>query len=112
MRFRAWVAAPVCSVVVAFTGCSASSDPRNPSTETPQAGGSAERSAAAAAEPQPGTCWAVPAASVVDQDYWFDDSAQVPCTEPHTTETVMAFSLPEPTIAEAVKALNFCDRHV
>ena len=31
---------------------------------------------------------------------------------PHTTETVFAFSLPEPTIAEAEKALNFCDRHV
>ena len=112
MRFRAWMAAAVCSVVVAFTGCSGSSDPRNPSTETPQAGGSAERSATVAAEPQPGTCWAVPAASVVDQEYWFDDSAQVPCTEPHTTETAMSFSLPEPTIAEAMKALNFCDRHV
>ena len=54
----------------------------------------------------------MPSGSVVDQQYWFDDSARVPCTEPHTTETVMAFSLPEPTIAEAEKALNFCDRHV
>ncbi len=54
----------------------------------------------------------MPAASVVDQNYWFDDSAQVPCTEPHTTETVFVFSLPEPTIAEALKNLNSCVDHV
>jgi hypothetical protein len=49
---------------------------------------------------------------VVDQEYWFDDSARVPCTDPHTTETVFVFSLPEATIAEAVKNLNSCDDHV
>src|SRR4051812_49256805 len=104
MGSRAWVVTAVCFVAV--TGCSGSSDTQTSSAETPQAGGSAERSAAAADKPLPGTCWAVPAASVVDQQYWFDDSARVPCTEPHTTETVIAFSLPEPTIAGAKKSLE------
>ena len=36
-----------------------------------------------------GHCWAVPAASAVDQQYLYDDSARVPCTEPHTTETAL-----------------------
>ena len=75
MRYRAWVAAAACSLFVAFAGCGGSSDTRNTSAETPQAAESAEtpqaaesaeESAAAAGEPQPGTCWAVPAASLVD----------------------------------------------
>ena len=38
---------------------------------------------------------------MTDPNYWFDDSAQVPCTNPHTTETVITYSLAEPTIKEA-----------
>ena len=109
MRYRAWVAAAVCSVAVAFTGCSGSSDTRThrPRRRRPPR---APRAVGSGGGPAPaGHLLGGAAASVVDQQYWFDDSARVPCTEPHTTETVIAFSLPEPTIAEAEKALNFCD---
>ena len=50
----------------------------------------------------------MPAASAVDPQYWFDDSAQVPCTSPHTTETVTTYSLAEPTIDEAERLVHYC----
>ena len=55
----------------------------------------------AATRPEPGTCWNVPAELATNEDYWFDDSARVPCTEPHTTETAQVLELSAPTIAEA-----------
>ena len=116
MRVRAWVVAAGCAVAVVVTGCTGSSDSGSSSGETSQVdegtGGSTDPSAAEAGRPERGTCWAVPASSVADQEYWFDDSARVPCTEPHTTETVMTFGLPEPTVDDALEALTFCERHV
>ena len=41
-------------------------------------------------------------------DYWFDDSARVPCTEPHTTETAQVLELSAPTIAEAKQEAATC----
>ena len=54
----------------------------------------------AATQPEVGTCWNVPPRLLV-ADYWFDDSARVPCTEPHTTETAQVLELSAPTIAQA-----------
>ena len=45
---------------------------------------------------------------MTDLDYWFDDSPQVPCTSPHTTETVTTYSLAEPTIDEAERLAHYC----
>jgi len=113
----------VSAVFVTFTGCSGSSDTPDTSdrpTETPRATEtpqptetsrdteSATRSAAAATEPEPGTCWKVPAAAFSDTNYWFDDSARVPCTDPHSTETVVTYSLAEPTIDEAKRLAHYC----
>jgi hypothetical protein len=117
MRYRKWMVAALGAVSTALTGCSGTSDGPNASvtasTEqsaaaTPKASETSERPAAAAAEPEPGTCWAVPAASVTDHGYWFDDSAQVSCTDPHTTETVTTYSLAEPTIEEAERLVHYC----
>lgn len=58
--------------------------------------------------PDVGTCWAVPAEAVIDPGYWFDDSSTVPCSEPHTTETVEVLRLSEPTIAEGKEARGAC----
>jgi len=44
----------------------------------------------------------------VDPHYWFDASPQVPCTDPHTTETVITYSLAEPTIEEAERLVHYC----
>jgi hypothetical protein len=98
-RHRAGIAAAVGVVSVALTGCSGSS---------PQPAESAQRSPTAAGEPQPGTCWVVPATSVADSDVRFDDSLQVPCTDRHTTETVTTYSLAEPSIDEAERLLLDC----
>src|SRR3954465_14284981 len=117
MRYRKWIVGAVAAVSIALTGCSGTSDRPNASATasaersaaaTPKASETTERSAAAAAEPQPGTCWAVRASSVTDRGYWFDDSAQVSCTDPHTTETVITYSLAEPTIDEAERLGHYC----
>jgi hypothetical protein len=57
--------------------------------------------------PDEGTCWAVPA-DEPDNHHWFDDSPTVPCTEPHTSETVSVLPLTEPTIAEAKETAAAC----
>ena len=49
----------------------------------------------------------MPSDAVTDPDY-FDDSSRVPCSEPHTTETVEVLRLSEPTIAEAKEATGAC----
>ncbi len=71
-------------------------------------GAAEDQSAVAAALPDRGTCWAVPADAVADPDYWFDGSAPVACTEPHTTQTAWVFSLEEPTVAEAEELAVTC----
>ncbi|MBA2955286.1 hypothetical protein GON03_13180 [Nocardioides sp. MAH-18] len=66
--------------------------------------------------PAVGTCWLVPPASSGspdDQDYWRDDSPQVPCSEEHTTETVAVWTVSEPTVAAATeKAEELCGNQV
>jgi hypothetical protein len=47
--------------------------------------------------PERGTCWAVAPETMDDLDFWYDDSPQVPCTEEHTTETVVTFTVADPT---------------
>jgi len=93
MRSRARLAAAAGVVSLALAGCEGSTDPERQLGESPEA--------AAGGTPEVGTCWAVPAASAFDAQYWFDDSARVPCTEPHTTQTALAVPLAEPTIAAA-----------
>ena len=54
-----------------------------------------------------GTCWAIPQERLTP-DYWFDDSPQVPCTEPHTAETAHVYELDEPTVKEASDLADNC----
>ena len=89
MRPRIWLPAAVAAVSLTLLGCGGS-------------GGSDEGSAPEGS-PEQGTCWAVPAHSAVDWEYWVDDSPQVPCSEPHTTETAAVVPLKKPTVAEAKK---------
>jgi hypothetical protein len=42
-------------------------------------------------------------------DHWFDPSAVVSCSEPHTTETVAAWRLREPTVNEAMGYGGLCE---
>jgi Septum formation len=64
------------------------------------------------AAPDDGTCWTVPADDAVDPDYWFDDSPTVPCSEPHTSETVSVQRLTNPTVADAKEMSDRCTEEV
>jgi Septum formation len=57
--------------------------------------------------PGVGTCWAIPEERLTPE-YWFDDSPQVACTEPHTTETAQVYELDEPTVKEASDFAEIC----
>ena len=57
--------------------------------------------------PARGTCWQVEA-SRLTETYWFDDSPRVPCSSPHTMETVLTYDLDEPTIAKAQELAPVC----
>ena len=87
---------------------SAASTDRADAAGSPTAASAEDQSAVAVGWPDKGTCWAVPADAVADQDYWFDDSEPVACTEPHTTQTAYVFPLEEPTIAAAETMADAC----
>ena len=78
---RAWVAVFVTAGVLA-TGCDASTDSQEESTSSPAASSTSTDIAASRDAPEVGTCWRIPADRLTP-DYWFDDSPQVPCTQPH-----------------------------
>jgi hypothetical protein len=103
----AWVAAlAAASALVA--GCDASTDSDQDPAGSPAASSTSTADEALRDAPEVGTCWQLPNDDLIDPDYWFDDSPQVPCTEPHNTETAYVFGLNEPT-AEAAEALvNAC----
>ena len=89
-------------LAIALGGCSdGDSDKQaDPSTGSSAANPTASESNADAGlvgAPEIGTCWQVPPAKAGDEEYWFDGSPQVPCTERHTTQTVAVYSLDEPT---------------
>jgi hypothetical protein len=102
MGSRVWLPAIVAGLafILAVPGCDSSDEE---STEAVD-----DHPAALVGAPDEGTCWSVPADSAADPDYWFDDSREVPCTEPHTTETVSVLRLTEPSIAEAKEAGSTC----
>ena len=91
MGTRAWPPATVAALSLALLGCDSSADH---------------------AAPDDRTCWTVPADDAVDDDYWFDDSFKVSCTEPHTTETVSVHQLTNPTVAEAKEMAGRCREEV
>ena len=64
------------------------------------------------AAPERGDCWAVPSRLATDPDHWSDDSPQVPCSEPHTTETVLSYPLDEPTREAAEEYVDRCGEAV
>lgn len=57
--------------------------------------------------PTRNTCWRVPPEHL-RPDYWFDASAQVPCSSRHDTQTAGAFTVPEPTVAMAKQVSDDC----
>jgi hypothetical protein len=92
---------------VLASGCDASTDSGEESASSPTASGASTDVAALRDAPEVGTCWRIPA-DTLTPDYWFDDSPQVPCTEPHTTETVEVYELDEPTVKEAMDLADVC----
>ena len=52
----------------------------------------------------------MPPATAADQDYWFDDSPQVPCNERHTLETVAVYPLASATPELALEQEAACDQ--
>jgi Septum formation len=104
---RIWLPATVAALSLTLASCDSSADPDDQAARSPETTTSADRSAALVGAPEDGTCWTVPA-DAADLNYWFDDSPTVPCTEPHTTETVLVLRLTEPTIAEAKQGFGTC----
>jgi hypothetical protein len=90
MGNRVWLPATV-AALLALLGCDGSADH---------------------AAPDEGTCWAVATDDAVDHDYWFDDSAEVACTEPHTSETVSVLGLEDPTATDAREMAERCKQDV
>jgi Septum formation len=106
---RIWLPVTVAALSLTLAGCDSSADPDEQAARSPDTT-SADHSAALVGAPEDGTCWTVPAD--VGADYWFDDSPTVPCTEPHTTETVLVLRLTEATIAEAKQGVGTCFERV
>lgn len=105
MPFRV-IAVPALTVpMVLLAGCDSSSPP--PSSADSATWSSGDSHADSGAEsalrdaPEVGTCRAVPAGKALSHRYWFDDSPVVPCSEPHTTETVLVVELDSPTPKQA-----------
>lgn len=109
--------------LLAVTGCGGSEASMPPPAGTTtassveEAGSSpnpatGDAASSAVAAPERGTCWAIPSESALDPDHWFDDSAAVPCSEPHTTQTAWVLSLTEPTIEQATDMATVCWNHV
>jgi len=97
MRARTRLATAVGAISLAVAGCGGS-DPEDQEGETPTAGGA----------PEVGTCWAVDAALALDQQYLYDDSAQVPCTESHTTETAVTVPVADFEAATLERVVDGC----
>jgi hypothetical protein len=85
------------------SACDASTDPDEES-----AGSSTSDDVALRDAPGVGTCWRIPDDAITDPDYWFDDSPQVRCTEPHNSETAFVFPLDEPTVERAKGLADAC----
>jgi hypothetical protein len=107
MRTRAWLLGTVAVLCFGLAGCDSSDDDSAPSpldtTLTMP-----EHSAALVDAPAEGTCWRIPADNVADDNYWFDDSRQVPCSKPHTAETVDVLRLNEASVVDARQAAGLC----
>ena len=91
MGFRTWRAATVVVLSLALSGCGGGDDH------------STAQRRRRCAQPDVGTCWAVPPKEANDHNHWFDDSPTVPCNKPHNAETVTLLVLTKPTVAEAKK---------
>ena len=101
-------AALAVTFALALAGCTGSpaADPEAPDS-TP---GLHEISVDVEDGPLEGTCWTVANSNddPIDPDFWFDDSPRVPCSEPHTTQTVRVLRLQEPTLAAAREEADVC----
>jgi hypothetical protein len=103
LSITAWVAVLV-AVGALVSACGASTDSEEDSAGSPAASSTPADEVALRDAPEVGTCWRLRYEDLRVTAYWFDDSPQVPCTEPHNTETAYVYALDEPT-AEAAKAL-------
>ena len=62
--------------------------------------------------PAVGTWWQVPPVNAGDEEYRFDGSPQVPCTERHTTQTVAVYPREKPTPQIAPEEDRACAEEV
>src|SRR5688572_8406819 len=115
MRLRRWSPAVTLMTLLTLltlliTSCTGTSAPESGSgpRETPRHAEGTDASSAAPAVPQPGTCRLGAEEKLTSPDYWFDDSLEVPCTEPHNLETAGTVLLTEATVAEVKKHRDDC----
>ena len=92
-RTRAAALGVVLVALVALAGCRAGGESRERAGALP---------AGSDQVPLVGTCWAVPARAAMRTPY-ADGDAPVPCRRPHTTETVFASGLDEPSPRRALE---------
>jgi len=109
MRSRV-VSAVIAATAMLATACSSSSDStteQKPSSTPTSAAASATEAAAMRGAPQVGTCWNIPP-SGFKAGHRFNDSPEVACTKPHTTETVYVQKVPDPTVQAANDFQDSC----
>jgi hypothetical protein len=102
------VAGLVLAVLVALALVQHDRDRSSPGPITKQTTTATAGAAAGPPPPATGTCWTVPADRTSTGQVEHDDSQQVPCAQPHTTETVATFTLSAPTAAEAAQVGDSC----
>lgn len=110
-RRRAGAAAGVAALVVGVATGLAVLD-RGVDSDRPLPAPRPTPTADAGAVPAParGTCWAVQPRVAPEPGHVSDGSPRVPCTEPHTTETVASFVLDQPTAEGAAGTSETCHR--
>ena len=118
LLFRAALRAAAVTVVVVALGACSEGDPDDEadpgsSTSSPATNPSASESesdARLAGAPAVGTCWRMSPAKATDENYWFDDSAQVPCAQRHNLETVAVYPLDKANPKAALEQDAVCDQ--
>ena len=107
MRGGIVIVATAVLVAALTVGCDSSSESTDEQGTSPASNSNAATDPAMRGAPEAGTCRNVPPKGFA-RDYWFDDSPVVPCTEPHTTETVSTELLQEATVKRAKERGDSC----
>ncbi len=111
-RRGAAIAVAVAVVAVVGLGLALVGGASDRTTPSPAPAPSPPSGLTAEIAPKAGTCWAMPGDNTNAVGIPYDASPQVPCSEPHTTETVASYYLERPTQAQAEKVVDDCTRSI